>query len=182
MTHTTTQIHKDCRMPSGRIEKLDPEILETLRERAQVSKEQIAVHTGVTPNVISRWFNGQSSPSPSKALALANYLDVDVLDLSGKTMATADIMDLRQRMGWTAQDAANASAGTISKQVIYYVERGVTVPLERNLNTLASLYEVTASQIRRSWVNRRIYRFGRESLRKLTDEERELLTPWGDPS
>jgi transcriptional regulator with XRE-family HTH domain len=167
-------------MPSGRLQNLDPEIIEELRRRVGITKEQLAVKVGVTPNIVSRWFLGQTSPAPPRALKLAQALEVDVLDLTGKTMATADIVDLRQRRGWTTQDVSEMSEGALSKQMLYAIERGHPVPSEDKLDVLAKLYEVSPSQIRRSWVNRRIHRFGTESLAPLTEEERNTLSPWAN--
>lgn len=167
-------------MPSGRLQNLDPNIIEALRQRAGISKEQLAIQVGVTPNIVSRWFQGTTSPAPPRALKLANCLGVDVLELTGKTMATADIVDLRQRQGWTTQDVAEASDGVLSKSVMYTVERANPVPSAEKLDLLATLYEVSESQIRRSWVNRRIHRFGTESLTYLSDDERSTLDPWAN--
>lgn len=168
---------KTDKMPSGRLENLDPEIIEELRRKTGISKENLAVKVGVNPNMISRWFQGQASPSPARALRLAQVLGVDVLELTGRTMATADIVDLRHRHGWTTQDVAERS-GKLSKPVIYGIERAHPVPSAEKLDHLAELYEVSKKQIRRSWVNRRVHRFGTESLSYLTQEERELLAPW----
>ncbi|MGV0870566.1 helix-turn-helix transcriptional regulator [Corynebacterium kalidii] len=168
---------KTARMPSGRLENLDPEIIEGLRRAAGISKENLAVKVGVSPNMISRWFQGEASPAPPRALRLAQALGVDVLDLTGRTMATADIVDLRQRHGWTTQDVAEIS-GRLSKPVIYTIERAHPVPSADKLDHLAEIYEVSPSQVRRSWVNRRVHRFGTESLAYLTDEERDRLAPW----
>lgn len=165
-------------MPSGRLENLDPEVIEELRQRAGIAKEQIAVQVGVTPNIVSRWFQGQTSPAPPRALKLAQCLGVDVLELTGKTMSTADIVDLRQRQGWTTQDVADHSDGQFSKAMLYSIERGHPVPSGEKLDNLADLYEVSKSQVRRAWVNRRIHRFGTSSLTVLTPEERETLAPW----
>lgn len=167
-------------MPSGRLENLDPEIIEEIRRRVGITKEQLAVKVGVTPNIVSRWFLGQTSPAPPRALKLAQVLGVDVLDLTGKTMATADIVDLRQRHGWTTQNVSEMSEGALSKQMLYAIERGHPVPSADKLDLLAKLYDVSDSQIRRSWVNRRIHRFGTESLAPLTDDERETLAPWAN--
>lgn len=174
----TPLTRKTMRMPSGRLENLDPEIIEGLRQRVGISKEQLAVEVGVSPNIISRWFNGQTSPAPPRALKLAQALNVDVLDLTGKTMATADIVDLRQRQGLMTQDVSDLLDGRISKATIYQIERGHPAPSAEKLNMLAEVYKVSASQIRRSWVNRRIHRFGTESLSSLSTEAREVLSPW----
>ncbi|MFZ2274376.1 helix-turn-helix domain-containing protein [Corynebacterium variabile] len=165
-------------MPGGRLDNLDPQILEEIRVRAGLPKDQIAVRTGVTPNVISRWFNGHSSPSPGHALTLADVLGVDVLDLTGKTMATADVVDLRHRKGWRGVDVVDASDGQVNRSVIYNFERAIAVPTAEQFNLFADLYEVEVSEVKRAWVNRRITRYGEESLDYLTADERKLLSPW----
>lgn len=165
-------------MPGGRLDNFDPQALEELRVRSGLAKDQIAVRTGVTPNVISRWFNGHASPSPGHALRLADVLGVDVLTLTGKTLATADVVDLRHRKGWRGTDAADASDGHITRSTVYNFERAIDVPSAAHFRLFAKLYEVDESTLKRAWVNRRIKRYGTESLDYLTAEEKKLLSPW----
>ncbi|MFZ2273374.1 helix-turn-helix domain-containing protein [Corynebacterium variabile] len=162
-------------MPGGRLDNLDPQHLESLRARADLPKDQIAVRTGVTPNVISRWFNGHSSPAPAHALALANVLGVDVLELTGKTLDTADVVDLRQRKGWRGVDAAEASDGEANRSVLYNFERAIKVPSNEQFALFARLYDVDEATIRRAWVNRRVTRYGADSLTFLSDDEKRRL-------
>ncbi|WP_425279155.1 helix-turn-helix domain-containing protein [Corynebacterium bovis] len=159
-------------MPAGRLNDVDIAHLEHLRVTTGLTKQEIAAHTGVNTNVVTRWFNGTSSPSPHRALLLARCLNVDVLDLSRKTINTADIVDLRHRIGKTVQDVIDASDNSLSKTVLHNIERAIKAPAEEKLLTLSRIYDVNEYQIHRSWVNRRVRLFGRSSLELLTEDDR----------
>ncbi|WP_425279157.1 helix-turn-helix transcriptional regulator [Corynebacterium bovis] len=136
-------------------------------ETKGVTRAYLAANTSVTASVISRWLSGTGSPSPARAKRIAEILNVDVLDLSGKTIETADIVDLRQRLGLTAEEAGR-SAG-LSKQQIYEIESAITWPSDKRLSELAETYEQTLPVLRSAWIRRRISRFGRESLKQIPE-------------
>ncbi|RRQ14131.1 helix-turn-helix transcriptional regulator [Corynebacterium bovis] len=163
-------------MPAGRTKPLNGAHLEKLQSDAEVTKQEIAAYTGVTTNVVTRWFNESSSPSPNRALLLAQCLQVDVLDLLGITLAEADIVDLRHRTGRTVQDVVIASRNQLSATTIHNIERAIRSPSEEKFAILANLYNVNLDQIHQSWINRRASLFGRESLEFLTKEEKERFS------
>ena len=154
-------------MPLGRIEGFDAEIVQSFLDKQGFTRPQIAAHLGVSASVVSRWLSGVSSPAPARAKALADLLSVDVLEFSGKTMNTADIVDLRQRQGMTTADVAERT--DISKQQIYDIEAAITPPSDERLEILVPVYEVTLDQLKKGWVKRRIHRFGTESLKQLPE-------------
>ena len=81
-------------MPQGRIEDFDPQIFSQLIADAGMTRGYVAVMMGVTEAVVGRWVTGVGSPSAPRAKRLAELLGVDVLDLAGKTLETADITEL----------------------------------------------------------------------------------------
>lgn len=152
-------------MPLGRIERFDPDVLQGLMEKKGVTRAYLAAHAQVNPSVVSRWLTGAGSPSPGRAKRIADILDVDVLALSGKTMNTADIVDLRQRMGLTTAEVGELTG--LTKQQIYEIEASITWPSDDRLAQLAPVYEQTLPVLRKAWINRRITRFGTESLNQI---------------
>lgn len=165
-------------VPRGRIEGFSPQLLREMIDSSGLSRAQIAVAVNVSPQVLGRWINGHTAPGAARAKLLADVLGVDVLDFSGKTIHIADIVDLRQRMGLSTEDAGEAAGMT--KQQIYDIERATTVPSAEKLDALGRVYEQNPSRMRKAWVLRRINRFGRESLKHLSEEDRAFLHPWAD--
>lgn len=166
-------------MPQGRIEDFDPQIFSQLIDDAGMTRGYVAVMMGVTEAVVGRWVTGVGSPSAPRAKRLAELLDVDVLDLAGKTLETADITELRQRCGLEIKDVARelgASPSAISR-----LERTISTPAVPLMGQLAELYGVSLDTIKRSWVNRRIGIYGAESLERLPEHAQEWLgLPYAD--
>ena len=152
-------------MPLGRIEGFDAALVQSFLDKAGLTRSQVAALVGVTRAVVGRWLSGESSPAPENAKALADLLGVDVLDFSGKTMNTADIVDLRQRQGMTIAHVADRT--DMSKPQVHDIESAITPPSAERLEMLVPIYGVDLEQIRKAWINRRIHRFGKESLKQL---------------
>lgn len=152
----------------GRVQGFQPALLRDRLDKTGLTVDAVAVATGVTPQAVRGWLNGSYKPGAEAVRALGDALGVDPLTLRGKTLVTATLVDLRQRMGLTGAEAA-AAAGLNPSQV-YTLEQAVTSPKLDHLDALAEVYEVDIAGIRRGWLNRRIERFGRESLSRLTPE------------
>lgn len=137
-----------------------------------MTRGYVAVMVGVTESVVGRWINGVGSPSAPRAKQLAELLGVDVLDLTGKTLETADITELRQRCGMEIKEVAiaiDASPSSISR-----LERTISSPPVGLMEKLADLYEVPLIQ-RKAWVTRRISIYGKPSLERLPDDVKQWL-------
>lgn len=169
-------------MPQGRIEDFDPAIFAHLIEEAGLSRGYVAVYSGVTETVVGRWINGIGSPSAPRAKALADLLGVDVLALSGKTLETADITELRQRCGLEIKDVAEAV--DVSKSSLSRLERAINPPSADLMEQLAELYKVPLDTVKNAWMNRRISIYGKQSLHMLPDSTKEYLgiTDLGAPA
>lgn len=162
-THPTTDW--SLQMPLGRIERFDPQIVQDLIKKQGYTQLEVAVALGVGPASVNRYLSGMSSPSPARAKALADLLSVDVLDLSGKTLSTADIVDLRQRIGLTAKEVSEKTG--VSHGQMQALETAAVPPPAARLSQLTELYDEPLDVLKRAWINRRIYRFGADSLRRL---------------
>lgn len=165
-------------MALGRMESFDRGIFLGLLEASGKTQAEIAVECGVTKAVVSHWVSGRSKPAPQHAPVLAEALGVSVLDLAGKTLATADLVDLRVMQGMHGAQAAETAGLKVSQ--LQTLEGAISMPKPEHLEALAEPYKTDIDQLRRSWVNRRIYLFGRHSLNRLDDETRQYLAPWGD--
>lgn len=152
-------------MALGRVRGFQSAILRTAMDRTGYSVDALAVATGVTPQAVRGWLNGSYKPGADAVRQLGLALEIDPLELSGKTVITATLVDLRQRAGLTGSEAAE-QVELIPSQ-LYALEQAVTSPKLEHLDLLAQPYDADRETIRRSWVNRRIERFGRESLSRL---------------
>lgn len=160
-------------MALGRVQGFQAALLRAQIEKTGMSVDALAVATGVTPQAVRGWVNGTYKPGAEAVHALGDALGVDPLSLSGKTLVTATLVDLRQRSGLTGAEAASA-AGLIPSQV-YTLEQAVTPPKFEHLDALAEVYSVDIEAVRRGWLNRRIERFGQESLSRLAPDVRSEL-------
>lgn len=165
-------------MALGRMESFEHSIFARLLAASGKTQERIAVECGVTKGVVSHWLAGRNKPAPQHAPRLAEALGVGVLDLAGKTIETADLVDLRMTAGLVGTQAADL-AGLKRSQIIT-LEAAISAPKPDHLEALAEVYGVTVNQIRRAWVNRRIFLFGTDSLTQLPPEAREYLAPWAN--
>lgn len=158
-------------MPLGRIERFDPQIAKDLLSKQGYTQVEVAALLGVGPAAVSRYLSGLSSPSPARAKALADLLGVDVLAFSGKTLHTADIVDLRQRVGLTAKEVAEKTG--LSTNQIQALESAAVPPTDERLMALVGIYNEPLDVLKRAWLNRRIHRFGTESLRRIPQFRRD---------
>lgn len=165
-------------MALGRMESFDRGIFLELLKASGKTQAEIAVECSVTRGVVSHWASGRSKPAPRHAPALAETLGVSVLDLAGKTLATADLVDLRIIQGLHGAQAAELAGIKVSQ--IQTLEAAISMPKPEHLEALAGPYKVDVDQLKRSWVNRRIHLFGRHSLNRLDEETRLYLSPWVD--
>lgn len=165
-------------MALGRMESFDRGIFVELLEKTGVSPAELAVQCEVTRAVVSHWISGRNKPAPQHAPRIASTLGVSVLDLAGKSLSTADLVDLRIAQGLHSNQAAEL-AGLKPSQV-RTLEAAINMPKPEHLDALATPYGTDEDQLRRSWVNRRIHLFGRTSLTRIDDETRQYLAPWAD--
>lgn len=78
---------------SKHLEKL-PEILLKLRTGKKVSQREVAEAIGITSSVLSNYEKGTKSPSLEIAYALADYYDVTLDELCGRSLETGDLAGL----------------------------------------------------------------------------------------
>lgn len=157
----------------GRVSGFRPDLFASHMERSGLTVDAVAANTGVSTTAVRGWMSGKYKPSAEACRSLGEILGIDPLELSGKSLVTATLIDLRQRIGLTGTEAAEA-ADIIPSQ-IYSLEQAVAAPKMDHLLALAPVYEVSEATIAESWVNRRIERFGTESLRRLPDHIRVEL-------
>lgn len=165
-------------MALGRMESFDRGIFLDLLEKSGKTQSEIAVECGVTRGVVTHWAKGRSKPAPQHAPSLAEALGVSVLDLAGKTLVTADLVDLRIIQGMHGAQAAGLAGLKIGQ--FQTLEAAISMPKPEHLEALADPYKTDADQLRRSWINRRVYLFGRNSLNRLDEATRHYLSPWLD--
>lgn len=149
-------------MPRGHLETFDRELFAKFLAKSGKPRSVVAVDCGVGKSTISHWLVGRSKPSPAVVPRLAASLGVGVLKLSGKTMATADLADLRLIHGLTTRQAAQRSG--IELWHVQLLEEAIIMPKPAHLEALSPVYGVSDEQIRRSWLNRRMVRFGSSSF------------------
>jgi len=152
----------------GRVQGFQPALLRDRLEASGLTVDALAVATDVTSQAVRGWLNGSYKPSAEAVRSLGEALGVDPLTFSGKTLVTATLVDLRQRSGLTGAEAAEAAG--LNPSQVYTLEQSVTPPKLDHLDALADVYAVEISDIRRGWLNRRIERFGRESLGRLSSD------------
>lgn len=177
-TTTLTPQSQRKRMALGRMESFDRGIFLDLLKASGKTQAEIAVECMVTKGVVSHWMSGRSKPAPQHAPRLADALGVSVLDLAGKTLATADLVDLRIIQGLHGAQAAEMAGLKVGQ--IQALEAAINMPKPAHLEMLGVAYKTDDDQLRRSWVNRRIHLFGRNSLNRIDDETRQYLSPWAD--
>lgn len=166
-------------MAQGRVEKFQPAVLRRLMAAKHMNPPRLAMELGLTPSAVRRWANGTSGPSTEHAGKIAEFFKVDVLELLGKTMDTADIVDIRHRAGLSAAETSRRLG--VSRGAIYHVEAGVEIPSRTMLDNLAELYGQKRSFIRLAWIRRRRDLHGLQSVQKLPDYlDREVPDEWKD--
>ena len=163
-------------MSLGRMENFDLGIFHELLTRSAKSQSQLAVECGVGKTVVSHWVTGRSKPSPPMAPKIAAALNVSVLELAGKTMATADLLDLRMSRGMIGAHLATAAG--IKAHQYQRLEEAISMPTPELLDPLAPVLQVSVDQVHRAWVNRRTHLYGTTSLAHLSPEARDFLSPW----
>ena len=179
MGNTLTATRRRKTMALGRMESFDHGLFIEFLEASGKTQAELAVECGVTKGVVSHWLSGRNKPAPQHVPLLAQTLGVSVLDLAGKTIETADLVDLRIVQGLFGSRAAELAG--LKPSQLQTLEAAISMPKPEQLEALAGPYKVTIDQIKRAWVNRRIYFFGVNSLQRLTPETREYLSPWSTP-
>lgn len=165
-------------MALGRMESFDKDIFVELLDKSGLTQHELAVECEVGQSVVSNWLSGRNKPAPQHAPRIAEALGVPVLRLAGKTLATADLVDLRIAQGMHSSQAAEAA--DIKPSQIRTLEAAITMPKPEHLDALARPYGTDVDQTHRSWVNRRIHLFGRHSLNRIDEQTRQYLAPWAD--
>lgn len=176
-TNTLTRTRQRHRtMALGRMESFDHGIFARLLAASGKTQERLAVECSVTKSVVSHWLSGRNKPAPQHAPRIAAALGVDVFELAGKTVETADLVDLRMAAGLIGVAAAEQSG--LKRSQLNTLEAAISPPKPHHLEALAAPYGVDLDQIKRAWVNRHIFLFGRDSLGLLPEDSREYLAPW----
>lgn len=160
-------------MPRGHLETFDRRLFAEFLADSGKTRNAVAAQCGVGKATIAHWLSGRSKPSPLVTPRLAAALGVGVLELSGKTLAIADLVDLRFIHGLTAREAAQCAG--LKASHLQTLEEAVTMPRQDHLDALAPVYQVSVAQVRRSWVNRRVWRFGTASFSQLDSPTQSYL-------
>ncbi|MEU2740953.1 helix-turn-helix domain-containing protein (plasmid) [Streptomyces sp. NBC_01136] len=100
-----------------------PSVLADLRQRAQLSRTELALLAGVSPETVRAAETGKHCPSARVLRALAEALAVPVDRLSPVGKATPTLKQLRRRTGQTQKQTAEAIG--VSGQMVSRVEAGV---------------------------------------------------------
>ena len=166
-------------MAQGRVENFQPAVLRRLMADKRLNPPRLAIELGLTPSAVRRWANGTSGPSTEHARKLADFFQVNVLELLGKTMDTADIVDIRHTAGLSAAETARRLG--VTRGAIYHVEAGIEIPSRTMLNDLAKLYGQSRPFIRLAWIRRRRNLHGLQAVQNLPDYlDREVPDEWKD--
>lgn len=161
-------------MALGRMESFDHGIFARLLAASGKTQERIAVECGVTKGVVSHWMSGRNKPAPQHVPRLAEALGVDVLALAGKTLETADLVDLRMVHGLVGTQAAEHA--NLKASQLQTLEAAISAPKPEHLEALAGSYDVSIEEMKRAWTNRRIYLYGLDSLSQLPAQTRDYLS------
>lgn len=133
-----------------------PSVLEELRQRAQLSRAELALLAGVSPETVRAAETGKHCPSARVLRALAEALAVPVDRLCSAGKATPRLKQLRRRTGRTQRQTAEAIG--VSGQMVSRVEAGVYGV--RDPARWAAGYEVSPAEWTAAW------EAGREARRK----------------
>ncbi|MFF4709594.1 helix-turn-helix domain-containing protein [Streptomyces sp. NPDC001297] len=100
-----------------------PSVLAGLRQRAQLSRAELALLAGVSPETVRAAETGRRSPSARVLHALARALAVPVDRLSPVGTTTPTLKQLRGRTGRTQKETAEVIG--VTGQMVSRVEAGV---------------------------------------------------------
>ncbi len=145
-------------MSTGGLEDFNPGKLQLLRERAGLTRPELAVRCGVTTGTARGWEVGRSVPSEVKVLLLADALNIHPADLTDTPRNQPTLRQLRQWRGLRGEDAADAAG--IGMTPLYTAETYVSAIPAHIRTALAEAYGVTDRQITAAWKRGRRLRFG----------------------
>ncbi len=118
--------------------------LRDARERAGLSRAELAELVGVTASSVKAWETGTRTPRSGTQLQLARTLGLEFEDLEHPGPADADDLRwLRRSLGWTREQAA-ARLG-IDPSALKRVEAGAELPPDPK--RMAKVYGVTAGEL-----------------------------------
>jgi transcriptional regulator with XRE-family HTH domain len=88
------------------VTSFDPDALKRLREARGLSHDRLGAVTSIDRPQLIAYEKGRTVPSVDTVTALAQALEVDPLELTSATLATATLADLRLRRGLTKTSMA----------------------------------------------------------------------------
>lgn len=147
-------------MPLGSVEGFSGTKLRELRREREMTIALLAVRCEVSEGTVRSWEKGRFGPNARRAYRLTDVLGVEFAALTDQEQGGTDLIGLRQRMGWTQDDAAFYSG--LSKWHVSHSEKYVSPLQDRVRTVLACAYDVTEGDVQRAWSVGRERKYGTE--------------------
>lgn len=124
--------------------RFDAYALRNARERAGLSRADLAQRAGVSEASVKAWETGARSPRPATQVHLTDALGLGYEDLEQPGPAdAADLRRLRETLGLTRAEAARRLG--IDPSALKRVESGAELPPDPK--RMARVYRVTAGEL-----------------------------------
>ena len=153
------QVRPEVRVPRSGVDGFSPAALRRRRAQRRLSLSDLADLSGVSETTIDSWELGRALPTPSTLATVAKALGTRIADLAPVPESELKMADLRHHLGHSQDDTANAAG--LSRARLAAIETGRRQPRGSELNTLATLYDVTPEQLATVWQRTRDRRLAR---------------------
>lgn len=118
-------------------------------ERHGLDAKRLAVRMGVSAVTVRSWIGGRSAPNPARLAALAEALELEMVQLTGVPPALQTLADLRIHAALNQAEAA-AAVG-VSRTSLSDYELGVSELPDTLVPRLAQAYGATADEVVEAW-------------------------------
>lgn len=153
------QVRPEVRVPRSGVDGFSPAALRRRRAQRRLSLSDLADLSGVSETTINSWELGHALPTPSTLATVAKALGTRIADLAPVPESDLKMADLRHHLGQSQDDTASAAG--LSRARLAAIETGRRQPRDSELDTLASLYDVTSEQLAGIWQRTRERRLAR---------------------
>jgi len=135
-------------VPQG-VQGFSPTALRRARGRRRLSLRQLSLLSGVSIATISTWEAGKATPSSRLLAPVADALRIEVGVLAPVKESRLGLADLRNQLGLTQQQAADAVG--LKKSMYAAIETGFRPADQAQRNRIAQLHGITDENFDTLW-------------------------------
>lgn len=149
MSENTTSMEEPEAVSRSSIRGFSPPRLRTLRQRAALTQERLAMAADVSPSVVGHWESGIAAPAAPALKRLAEALGVETIALTRLDADRLRLTDRRNLAGLTQAQVA-AELG-LSASGYATIERGARKPRAAQVERLAEVLKCSPAEVQASW-------------------------------